>query len=231
MLNMLITGANRGIGLAITELALKRGDKVFATCRDPSSAKDLIALQERYSDKCIILSLNVVDEISLRDAALDLQDYLDLLICNAGVQNGYGGMLGPENTMDAFRDVLMTNIASPFFTTRYFLPHLRKSKSGGKVAVISSLMGSQTHTASNAYAYRASKAGANNITLTLSHELHDEGIAVAAFHPGWVRTDMGGPNGDISAHESAASLLQRFDELTLTDTGAFINYNADKLPL
>ena len=231
MLNMLITGANRGIGLAITELALKRGDKVFATCRDPSSAKDLIALQERYSDKCIILSLNVVDEISLRDAALDLKDYIDLLVCNAGVQNGYGGMLGPENTMDAFRDVLMTNIASPFFTTRYFLPHLRKSKSGGKVAVISSLMGSQTHTAANAYAYRASKAGANNITLTLSHELRDEGIAVAAFHPGWVRTDMGGPNGDISAHESAASLLQRFDELTLTDTGAFINYNADKLPL
>ena len=133
--------------------------------------------------------------------------------------------------MDAFRDVLTTNIASPFFTTRYFLPHLRKSKSGGKVAVISSLMGSQTHTAANAYAYRASKAGANNITLTLSHELRDEGIAVAAFHPGWVRTDMGGPNGDISAHESAASLLQRFDELTLTDTGAFINYNADRLPL
>lgn len=75
----------------------------------------------------------------------------------------------------------MTNVASPFFTTRYFLPHLRNSKSGAKVAIISSLMGSQTHTASSAYAYRASKAGANNIALTLSHELRDEQIAVAAL--------------------------------------------------
>lgn len=231
MLNVLITGANRGIGLAITELALKRGDKVVATCRHPSSAKELIALREGYLDRCEIVSLDVVNEDSLHDAALKIKDHLDLLVCNAGVLNGYGGMMSAENTMDAFRDVLMTNIASPFFTTRYFLPHLRNSKSGAKVAIISSLMGSQTHTASNAYAYRASKAGANNIALTLSHELRDEQIAVAAYHPGWVRTDMGGPNGDISTHESAAGLLQRFDELTLADTGAFIDYNGDRLPL
>ena len=67
-----------------------------------------------------------------------------------------------------------------------------------------------------------------HIALTLSHELRDEQIAVAAYHPGWVRTDMGGPNGDISTHPG---LLQRFDELTLADTGAFINYNGDRLPL
>ena len=72
-------------------------------------------------------------------------------------------------------------------------------------------MGSQSHTASNSYAYRSSKAAANNIALTLSNELRHEKIAVAAYHPGWVRTDMGGPNGDIAAEESAASLMQGFD--------------------
>ena len=92
-------------------------------------------------------------------------------------------------------------------------------------------MGSQTHTAANAYAYRASKAGANNIAVTLSHELAKEDIAVGSYHPGWVRTDMGGPNGDISAEESAAGLLVRFNELSMQLSGQFINYNGDKLQL
>jgi NAD(P)-dependent dehydrogenase (short-subunit alcohol dehydrogenase family) len=231
MLNVLVTGANRGIGLAITKLALDRGDKVFAACRNPSAAEELFTLQQRYSNRCIVVALDVVHESSLQAAASQIQEHLDLLVCNAGLQNGYGGMMGEENTMDAFRDVLTTNIASPFFTTRYFLPHLRKSASAAKVAVISSLMGSQRHSASNAYAYRASKAGANNIVVTLSHELRDQGIAVAAYHPGWVITDMGGPNGDISAFESATGLLQRFDELTMAESGNFINYNRDPLPL
>ena len=102
---------------------------MVATCRHPSSAKELIALREGYLDRCEIVSLDVVNEDSLHDAALKIKDHLDLLVCNAGVLNGYGGMMSAENTMDAFRDVLMTNIASPFFTTRYFLPHLRNSVS------------------------------------------------------------------------------------------------------
>ena len=231
MTTILITGANRGIGLALATLALKRGDKVIAGCRMPESATELSALQKSYPEHCSIIKLDVVDEQSLEDAASIVREPLDLLVCNAGVQNGYSGMHGEENTMAAFEKVLVTNIASPFFTTRAFLPHLKKSSGPAKVAVISSLMGSQAHTAANAYAYRASKAGANNIAVTLSHELADENIAVATYHPGWVRTDMGGPNGDISPQESAAGLLDRFDELSIEQSGHFINYNGDRLSL
>jgi len=231
MATILITGANRGIGLAITTLALTRGDKVIAGCRNPASAAQLSVLQKNYFERCSIIELDVVDEQSLERAASSLSESLDLLVCNAGVGSGYGGMLGEENTMAVFKKVLLTNTASPFFTTRAFLPHLRKSSGLAKVAVISSLMGSQAHTAANAYAYRASKAGANNIAVTLSRELASENIAVATYHPGWVRTDMGGPNGDISPDESAAGLLERFDELTMKQSGQFINYNGDKLQL
>ncbi len=231
MATILITGANRGIGLALATLALKRGDKVLAGCRTPSTAKELLALEENYSALCSIIELDVVDEQSLERAARSVSEPLDLLVCNAGVQNGYGGMHSEENTLAAFEKVLVTNIASPFFTTRAFLPQLRKSSGEAKVAIISSLMGSQGHTAANAYAYRASKAGANNIAVTISHELASENIAVATYHPGWVRTDMGGPNGDISPEESAAGLLARFDELSMGQSGQFINYNGDKLPL
>ena len=231
MQNLLITGANRGIGLAITDLALSRGERVFAGCRQPAKAIDLINLQRRYSDECEILSIDVVDEKSLREAALKVTEHIDLLVCNAGTLNGYGGIMSAENTMESFRNVLTTNAAGPFFTTRSFLPHLKRSKSGGRVAIISSLMGSQSHTSSNAYAYRSSKAAANNIALTLSNELRDEKIAVAAYHPGWVRTEMGGPNGDIAAKESATGLMQRFDELSLADSGCFINYNGERLAL
>ena len=231
MTTILITGANRGIGLALATLALKRGDKVIAGCRNLGSAPELSALQKNYSEHCSIIELDVVDEQSLENAASSLREPLDLLVCNAGVQNGYSGMHGEENTMAAFEKVLVTNVASPFFTTRSFLPHLRESSGAAKVAVISSLMGSQAHTAANAYAYRASKAGANNIAVTLSHELASENIAVATYHPGWVRADMGGPNGDISPDESAAGLLDRFDELSMEQSGLFINYNGDKLQL
>ena len=231
MTTILITGANRGIGLALATLALKRGDKVIAGCRNLESAAELQTLQQNYPEQCSIIELDVVDEQSLKNAASSLREPLDLLVCNAGVQNGYSGMHGEENTMAAFEKVLVTNVASPFFTTRAFLPLLRESSGTAKVAVISSLMGSQAHTSANAYAYRASKAGANNIAVTLSHELASENIAVATYHPGWVRTDMGGPNGDISPGESAAGLLDRFNELSMEQSGLFINYNGDKLQL
>jgi len=231
MATILITGANRGIGLALTVRALKRGDKVIAGSRNLESAAVLSALQKKYSEHCSIIELDVADEQSLENAANSLSEPLDLLVCNARVQNGYSGMHGEENTMAVFEKVLVTNIASPFFTTRAFLPHLKKSNGEAKVAVISSLMGSQAHIAANAYAYRASKAGANNIAVTLSHELAGENIAVATYHPGWVRTDMGGPNGDISPDESAAGLLDRFDELSMEQSGQFINYNGAKLQL
>jgi NAD(P)-dependent dehydrogenase (short-subunit alcohol dehydrogenase family) len=148
---------------------------------------------------------------------------VDLLVCNAGALMGRGGLADPGYDADAFRTVLMANVAGPFFTVRALLPALRRSPRA-RVAVISSLMGSSARPKGSAYLYRASKAAATNLAVNLAEELRAEGVAVGAYHPGWVRTDMGGADADIGAAESAAGLLARFDALTLGATGVFEDY-------
>jgi short-subunit dehydrogenase len=141
-----------------------------------------------------------------------------------------GGIADADNTAEAISQVLMTNMAGPFFTARAFLPQLRTSKRP-RLAIISSYMGSQQHQGATTHFYRASKAGANNLMVTLSNELRSEGIVVTSFHPGWVRTDMGGEGADISPQESAAALLTRFRNLTLKQSGAFLNYDGKSLQI
>jgi NAD(P)-dependent dehydrogenase (short-subunit alcohol dehydrogenase family) len=123
----------------------------------------------------------------------------------------------------------MTNIAGPFFTVRAFHAHLKRS-ARGKVAIISSIMGSNQRQMGNAHAYCASKAGATNLAGALAAELRADGIAVGAYHPGWVRTDMGGSSADISAEESAAGLLERIDILSVGSTGTYEDYRGVAIP-
>ncbi|MBX2854655.1 MAG: SDR family NAD(P)-dependent oxidoreductase, partial [Rhodobacteraceae bacterium] len=156
---------------------------------------------------------------------------LDLLVANAGVLNSYGALDDPAHDAAAWRSVLMTNVFGPYLTVRV-LRHLLKGANPGKIAVISSNMGS-TARASNrgaAYPYCASKAAATNLALNLSAELAAEGVAVGAYHPGWVRTEMGGAAADISTQQSAEGLLKRFDALSLTTTGVFEDYQGRRLP-
>ncbi|NCF75566.1 MAG: SDR family NAD(P)-dependent oxidoreductase [Proteobacteria bacterium] len=231
---ILITGANRGVGLALVHLLAKSAEHVYAGCRRPASAEALQQLA-RSADNISVIGLDVTDAESLKQASDAVVGGLDLLVCNAGILNGYRGLGGSENAltpeaMTAFAGVLTTNIAGPFFTVQAFSPHLRRSGSAG-IAIISSHMGSQQHDAANAYAYRSSKAGVNNIMVTLSHELAEERIAVAAYHPGWVRTDMGGASAHLSVEQSAEALAQRFAELDMGQNGQFINYDGSALEL
>jgi NAD(P)-dependent dehydrogenase (short-subunit alcohol dehydrogenase family) len=231
---ILITGANRGVGLALVHLLAKSAEHVYAGCRRPASAEALQQLA-RSADNISVIGLDVTDAESLKQASDAVVGGLDLLVCNAGILNGYRGLGGSENAltpeaMTAFAGVLTTNVAGPFFTVQAFLPHLRRSGSAG-IAIISSHMGSQQHDAANAYAYRSSKAGVNNIMVTLSHELAEERIAVAAYHPGWVRTDMGGASAHLSVEQSAEALAQRFAELDMGQNGQFINYDGSALEL
>jgi NAD(P)-dependent dehydrogenase (short-subunit alcohol dehydrogenase family) len=152
------------------------------------------------------------------------------VVCNAGVISARGGIDDADNNASAISQVLMTNMAGPFFTARAFLKQLKRSKHP-RIAIISSYMGSQQHQGTSAHFYRASKAGANNLMVTLANELKSHGITVTSFHPGWVRTDMGGAGADISPQESAAALLERFRGLTLKQSGTFLNYDGKTLPL
>lgn len=219
---ILIAGASRGIGLEMATQASARGDNVIAMVRSESAAD---ALQDIASQ---VLIADVTDEAALQNAASTLSTDLDLLVCNAGIYRGRGGLDADDLGADAWSETLMTNVAGPFLAMKAFLPRI--ASPGGKIAIISSVMASSARAPGGAYIYRASKAAATNIACNLASELQPNGIAVASYHPGWVRTDMGGPSAAISPQESAAGLLQRFDTLSMQTTGAFEDYAGEAIP-
>ena len=225
---LLITGANRGIGLEMTRQAIARGDTVIACTRNALESPDLVALAKQH-DKITVLGLDVTAETDMKRIAAGMRRSIDILVCNAGTLNSYGGLQDPAHNTATIENVLMTNIAGVFLTARSFLPHLLDG-TPGKIAVISSIMGSQKLASSNASIYRASKAAATNLARSMAVELAPQAVAVGAFHPGWVRTDMGGAQASVLPSDSAAGLLQRFDALTLDRTGIFEDFQGNSLP-
>lgn len=225
MATVLITGANQGIGLAFARTYAVREDTVFATARDPAKADALRLL----APQVLCMPLDVTSDESFAALSARLQNRpIDILIANAGILTGRGGIESAENDTDTWNRILATNVTGAVQTIRSFLPNVRAAK--GKIAVISSRMGSSARTGPNTYAYRASKAAISNFVLNLSQELKPEGIAIAALHPGHVRTALGGPNGELSAEDSAAHMVDRIDELTLASTGAFLNWDGTRIP-
>jgi NAD(P)-dependent dehydrogenase (short-subunit alcohol dehydrogenase family) len=216
---VVITGASRGIGLALARLYLARGARVFAVCRQVSPA-----LQS--------LPLNIVSGIDVSDDAglTVLQEALagvsiDLLINNAGILRSESlGHLDKQQ----IRQQLEVNALAPLMVTEALLHHLA---SNAKVALITSRMGSIADNSSGGrYGYRMSKAALNMAGVSLSHDLRPRGIAVAILHPGLVATDMIGGHGDITPTEAAARLAQRIDALTLATSGTFWHANGEVLP-
>lgn len=221
MAEVLITGASRGIGREMALRMAARGDHVRACAREVAAAPSGANISP--------VALDVTDDGSLAALASGLEGAsLDLLVCNAGALAGRGGVDDPAYDRAAFDNVLAVNVTGVFLTIRACLPAIRRAK--GKIAVISSQMGSSERAKGNAYLYRASKAAATNLAVALSKELAGEGIAVGAYHPGWVRTDMGGAGADISVEESAAGLIGRFDALSLATTGCFEFYSGEAIP-
>jgi NAD(P)-dependent dehydrogenase (short-subunit alcohol dehydrogenase family) len=224
MATILITGANRGIGLQLATILAGRGDTVIGAVRDPGKADAFKALGKTVE----LVQVDVTDEASLAAAAKSLASRpVHVLIANAGVMGPRGGA-GDENPADAWAHVLATNVTGPFLTARAFLANVVAAK--GKIAILSSRMGSSAAAAGNSYVYRASKAAASNIAANLAAELKGKGVAVASYHPGWVQTDMGGAGADIPATVSAAGLVARIDALSLATTGAFQNYDGTTIP-
>ena len=225
----LITGANRGIGLAMARLATKRGDLVLAAARRPGAALALADLARRNRN-ISVLNLDVTDPEEMAAAAASVDDApIDLLICNAGQYLARGGLDDPEYTYDAWHTMMMTNVAGIFFTVRAFLSRLRQAAEP-KIAIVSSIMASSERAPGGSYIYRASKAAATNLARNLAIDLKERGIAVGAYHPGWVRTDMGGSSATVEVEDSAKGLMQRFDALSLATTGVFEDYRGEAIP-
>src|SRR6185503_6543943 len=204
-----VTGANRGIGLELCRELKRRGREVVAVCRERS--KELDELSTRVIDK-----IDVADEASiakLREALA--KDSIDLLVNNAGILRP-DSLDGVET--DSIRIQLEVNALAPLLVTKALLPCM---KSGAKVALITSRMGSiGDNTSGGYYGYRMSKAALNAAGMSLARDLSGQGIAVALIHPGMVATDMTGKHG-IAPADAAAGVIARIDALTLETTGRF----------
>lgn len=219
---LVITGANRGIGLEMVRQAAGRGDRVFALCRDG-------ARMPAVDGNVEVIACDVVDEASLAAAAAAVTAPVDLLVCNAGMLTGRGGLDDPAYSAADWQRSLMTNVAGPFLTVRAFHAGLKRG-TRPRIAILASVMGSTARATGSALSYRASKAAAVNLAVNLAKALAGDGIAVGAYHPGWVKTDMGGSGADIETRVSAAGLLARFDALDAATSGVFEDYKGDAIP-
>ena len=226
---ILITGANRGIGLALTKLCLSKDLYVEACCRNPDNSEELNYLSN-HNPHLNITKMEVTSAKSILNAAKNFKNEIDILVCNAGVNNGKGDIFSEEHNENAIMEVMMVNVGGPFLTIQNLYKNLNKN-SMSKIVIISSLMGTQTHLSNNAPIYRASKAAVNNLMRTISSHFLNDNIIVSSYHPGWVRTDMGGTNADISPEESATGLVNHFLNLQKSDSGKFFNYDGKPLPL
>ena len=216
---ILITGANRGIGLALTRLYLQRGDRVYAVCRETSTELDQTGAD-------IITRIDVTEPDNIKTLQQHLRGIsLDLLINNAGIFK--------KETLDAMDfnaigEQLAINAIAPLRVTHAMLANLHK---GSKVALITSRMGSIGDNGPGSYyGYRMSKAALNAAGKSLALDLKAGGISVAILHPGMVSTRMVGFAGDVSPEQSASGLAARIDALTLTTSGTFWHANGEMLP-
>lgn len=219
-MDILITGANRGIGQELARQASAGGMAVTGTYRGAASP-DLPGVDWAR--------LDVTDPSAVSALAVAWGERgLDLLICNAGVYLDEDEVLETGYAPDLWARTMAVNVTGVFLTIRAFLPALRRAN--GKIAIIASQMGSDTKATGGSYIYRASKAAALNLGRNLATDLRGEGIAVGIYHPGWVRTDMGGPEADISEEEAASGLLARFAALSVATTGCFENWDGRPHP-
>lgn len=216
---ILITGSNRGIGLELVKESLSKNFSVIGTFRNKENSQELFQLS---SNNIRLFEMDVVDEKSVLDVSKNIHNPIDYLICNAGINNGYGSIFDQDHTHEKMLEVLNVNVIGSILTVKHFSKILNKD---AKIILISSIMGVQNHSGSSATIYRASKAAVNNIMISISEEFKSKKITVASFHPGWVRTDMGGPNATLSTKESASSLIKNFENLTFENTGKFFNYD------
>lgn len=225
MPSVLITGASRGIGLEFVRQYLADGWRVLACCRNPASADKLADLAASSDGKVTVHALDVDDVNSaaaLKEALAGTR--IDVLINNAGITGHRDNGLG---TMDyeAWEAAMRTNVMGPMKVTEALIDNLLAGEQK-KLITISSRMGSiGGNQATNAITYRSSKTAVNMVMSCLANALADKGVTAVCFHPGWVRTDMGGTGADISPQESVTGMRQVIAGLTTADNGSFRNYD------
>lgn len=223
-MNILITGTSRGIGFQLLKLALEKGHTVFAVGRKLESKPEILALEKSYASKLNLISVDLANPEAPSMIANELASQggtLDVLINNAGVMHKGDG---ESDFLESYR----INSVVPYLMTKALIPSLKKGTSP-KVVSVTSLMGSIADNSSGGYyAYRSSKTALNMINKSLA--IDNPWLTSIVIHPGWVQTDMGGPQAPTSAVESAQGIWKVLTELKPNDTAGYFDFRGKKLP-
>lgn len=226
MATIAITGAGRGIGLELTRQYAAAGDDVIALCRDPDTATALKDLATGSGGRVTVHRMDIADDASVKAAVAEIGDRTIDILFNVA------GLIGPHepelelgsSDWTAWHEALDILMMAPLRVLQGFLPNM---KAGSKVMNVTSQLGASTWPYGGYYIYGAGKAGLNRLMRSVAIDLKDRGIIVGIIHPGYVRTDMGGPNADISPEESAAGLRTVATEWQLETSGDFLKWNGE----
>jgi NAD(P)-dependent dehydrogenase (short-subunit alcohol dehydrogenase family) len=225
-----ITGATRGIGLELTKILVEREYDVIATGRDTKGSKQLSSLKADYPENLTLIDLDVTHDHKISDLPGELAGFshIDLLINNAGMftddDNHPLERINPASALKTF----MVNTMGPLKVTQVLLPKLKKSKNPIVVSVTSQMGSIDDNKMGRYYGYRMSKAALNMMTKSLSIDYPE--MTSIVIHPGWVKTDMGGPEAPVEPHDSAMGIMNVIEKLQKKDSGKFYNFKGQTLP-
>jgi len=237
MENIVVTGAARGMGLEFARQYLARGARVFAGVRNVATCDKLRALGEGRADRLVVVPMDVADEESIRQSATIVAqqtDAVDVLINNAGIggnsrDTGKTEELGTFHFDDAWV-VLRTMAVGPLLMVQEYLPMLKRSTGGAKVANVSSGYGSISgNTNRSPYYYSAAKSALHQLMRSFAADGRQWNIATVLLDPGWVQTDMGGPNAPLPVDQSIGGMIQVIDNLTVETTGRFVKWDGSPM--
>jgi len=227
---VLITGANRGLGLEFARQYLADGWQVFAWCRDPASAGELKRLAKGSSGKLTVVSMDVTDAASIHKAATQLDEVAIDLVSNSAGIIGVSGQREGNVDYASWAHVLDVNTMGPLRVLEAFIDHIARSKRKLVVTITSGMGSIGDNTSGGSIAYRSSKAAVNMVMRSAAIDLAPRRISCVVVNPGWVKTDMGGPSATLTPQESVTALRRLIETLGLNNSGKFYHYDGNEYP-
>lgn len=229
-MKLLITGANRGIGLQMVKSAVNKQWRVMACCRNPHDAEKLSEVTRMSGGLVTMHTLDVADKAQIQALAYELRnETIDILINNAGVYGPTNNQFG-ETDAEAWLETFRINTIAPMQIAEAFVENVARSDKK-IIASVSSKMGSMADNGSGGcYIYRSSKAALNAVVKSLSIDLQPRGITCVILHPGWVKTDMGGPHAEITTRESVNQMFNTLENVSPDDAGNFYEIDGSLIP-
>jgi NAD(P)-dependent dehydrogenase (short-subunit alcohol dehydrogenase family) len=226
---ILITGANRGIGLEFVKQYRIKGFKIYATCRDLAQADELRALEKTHLDQIHVFELDVSNPRQIQSLAEELQNIpIDIVINNAGI---FGGDSEEQNKLNSeeWLEVFRINSIAPIQVIKAFKSNIKKSQLKTAVSLTSKMGSIDDNNSGNYYYYRTSKAALNMAMKSLAIDYADYEIKLLSLHPGWVKTRMGGPNALIDTESSVRGMIQVIEKSSIKDSGKFLSFDGTEI--